>query len=153
MKKFKFSLETVHKVREIRREKESVILSGLREDAEKAADRVAHIEAMRHAAIENHTRRLGSGESLNVTEMELSSNHFASLNRLQRDAETVLELKRQECQRQVELVTKAMVKVKVTDNLRETQHERYKQEFARQEQNGVDELVSATFARQLLQSK
>lgn len=153
MKKFTFKLETVHKVREIRREKESVILSGLHAEAEKAAERVANIESMRHEAIENYTRRLTSGQQLNATEMELSSNHFASLNRLQKDAEAVLAQKRQACLRQIGLVTEAMREVKVTDNLRETQRERYKQEFDRQEQNGVDELVSATFARRILQTK
>ncbi|CAN5362998.1 hypothetical protein BH10ACI2_BH10ACI2_06510 [soil metagenome] len=153
MKKFKFTLDTVHKVREIRMEKESVILSDLQAEAEKAAQSLANLETMRQEAIENYTRRIRSGEQMNSMEMELNSNHFASLDRLQKEAEAALALKRTACARQIQLVTEAMREVKVTDNLRETQMERHQLESDRQEQTIVDELVSATFARRMSQAK
>lgn len=153
MKKFEFTLKTVHKVREIRQEKESTILANLQADAEKAARRVAQIEAMRHEAIESYSRRLTSGDQLNATELELSSNHFASLDRLQRDAEVELRVKQHACLRQIELVGEAMRDVKITDKLRESQEERHQQEYLRQEQNSVDDMVSAKFARRLSRVK
>lgn len=153
MKKFKFTLNTVHKVREIRQEKESLVLADLQAEADKAAARVAQIESLRHEAIENYSRRLASGEQVNAIELEMSSNHFASLDRLQKDAETDLALKRHACQRQIELVGEAMRDVKITDKLRETQKERHQLEYMRQEQNSVDDMVSATFARRLSQVK
>lgn len=153
MRKFKFTLDTVHKVREIRQEKESIILAELQADADKAAKRVAHIESLRQEAIENYTRRLTSGEQLNATELELNSNHFASLDRLQKDAEAELELKKQACLRQIEAVSEAMRDVKITDKLRETQQERHQLEYVRQEQSSVDDMVSATFARRMSQAK
>jgi flagellar export protein FliJ len=150
MKKFKFSLETVHNVREMRQEKEKLRLSELQAEAAKAADQIRQIENLRFESLENYARRLNSGEQVSAIEMELNSNHFASLNRLQIEAETKLEQKKQQCRRQGETVAAAMREVKITDRLRETQKARHQLEFSRQEQNNLDELISANFARKLL---
>lgn len=149
MKKFKFSLESVHRVREIRQERESVILGELRAEADRAAQRVEHIEAMRREAIENYTRRLTAGERIDALDMELSSKHFASLDRLQRDAEAMLAQRNRECDIQIAAVTEAMRGVKITENLRDTQLARHRAEFERQEQNSVDEMVTTSFARRI----
>lgn len=153
MKKFKFTLDSVHKVREIKQDRESVILSELRAQADRAAERIAHIEAMRREAIENYTRRIAAGERLDALEMELSSKHFASLDLLQKDAEAVLAQRQKACEIQIGTLTEAMRDVKITANLRETQRERHNSEFERREQNGVDELVSNNFARRILEAK
>ncbi|MEQ1644604.1 MAG: hypothetical protein ABL959_14240, partial [Pyrinomonadaceae bacterium] len=121
MKKFKFSLDTVHKVREIRQEKESITLAELQMEAEKAAVRVAEIESLRHEAMENYLRRLTSGDQLSASELELNSNHFASLDRLQKEAEAELKVRKQACLQQIGLVSEAMRDVKITDKLREAQ--------------------------------
>ncbi|MEQ1604131.1 MAG: flagellar export protein FliJ [Pyrinomonadaceae bacterium] len=153
MKKFKFTLDSVHKVREIKQDRESVILSELQAEADRAAERVAHIEAMRHDAIENYTRRIAAGERLDALEMELSSKHFASLDQIQKAAEANLAQRQVACEIQIAAVTDAMRNVKITENLRETQRERHNAEFERREQNGVDELVSNKFARRILEAK
>lgn len=153
MKKFEFKLETVHKVREIFQEKEAAILGKLQAEAEKVAQEVTRIEMMRQQAYQNYTERLTSGESLNINELELNSNHFTSLDRLQKEAETELQQKRRLCLEQIESVTGAMRKVKVTDRLRETQKDRHRLEFSRHEQNGIDELVAGTYARRLIDAK
>lgn len=153
MKKFKFTLQTVHNVREMRKERETVVLSELQAEASEAASRVSHLEKMRSDAIDNYTRRLTSGEQLNAMEMELNSNHFASLNRLQQEAEKVAAVKREACDRQIETVTAAVREVKITDRLRESQKTVHKNEYAREEQNGIDEMVISTFARKLAQTK
>ena len=153
MKKFEFSLQTVHNVREMRQDKEKIVLSERQAEVNKAAASVAHFEKLRFESIENYSQRLNSGEQLSAREMELNLNHFASLNRLQQEAEKVLEQKKQACLQQGETVADAMREVKITDRLRETQKARHQIEFARQEQNNIDELVSANFARQILQTK
>ena len=153
MRKFKFTLDSVHKVREIKQDRESVILSELRAEADRAAERVAHIEAMRHSAIENYTRRITAGERLDALEMELSSKHFASLDMLQKDAEAKLAQRQRACEVQIGAVTEAMRSVKITENLRETQKARHRQDYERQEQKTVDELVSNNFARRILGTK
>lgn len=147
MKKFKFSLESVHKVREIRQERESVILGELRAAAQRAAEKIEHVEKMRHEAIEKYTRRLTNGERVDAMEMELSSKHFASLDRLQKDAEAELAQRNRDCEIQIAAVTDAMRNVKITENLRETQFVRHRAEFDREQQIGIDEIVTTTFAR------
>lgn len=153
MKKFKFTLQTVHKVRELNSERENLALSELQSDAEKAASRVEHIESMRNEAVEKYLDRIGSGGQLNPLEMELNANHFASLNALQKDAQKTVEEKRQACLRQMEVVKAARIEMKVTDKLRSDQRQRHQAEADRREQNSVDELVSTKFARHIQQSK
>ena len=153
MKKFKFTLQTVHNVREMRQEKEKIVLSERQAEVNLAAASVAQIEKLRLEGIEDYARRLNSGEQLNAMEMELNSNHFASLNLHRQEAEKVLAQKTQACRQQGETVARAMREVKITDRLRETQKARHQTEFARQEQNNADELVSATYARRRLWTK
>lgn len=147
MKRFKFSLESVHKVREIRQERESAILGELKAEAMRAAERVAHIEAMRREAIDRYTRQVTNGARVDALEMELSSKHFASLDRLQKDAEAELARRNRDCEIQIAAVTEALRNVKITENLRETQVRRHRAEFDRQQQNDVDEIVTTSFAR------
>lgn len=153
MKKFKFTLQTVHNLREMREEKEKLVLGELQAEVNKANDHVAQLRRMRLDAIENYARRLKGGEQISPMEMELNSNHFASLNYLLQEGERKLEIKKQACQRQGKTVAAAMREVKITDRLRETQKERHHKEMERQEQNNLDEIVSANFARQMLQTK
>jgi len=153
MKKFKFTLQTVHNVRQMLQDKESLVLSQLQAEADQAAARVTHIEQMRLLAIDDYVLRLNNGEQMSPVEMELNSNHFASLNRLQQEAERTLAQKNQACRRQGEKVAAAMREVKVTDRLRENQLARHESEFIRKEQSSVDEMVSSRFARQLSQPK
>jgi flagellar export protein FliJ len=153
MKKFKFTLQAVHNVREIKQEKELLILSELQAEAAKAADRIKEIEQLRSKAIENYARRLESGRAIDPYELELNSNHISALDRLQREAQKTLEMKKQACFRQSKTVEAAVREVKITKRLRETQQARYQLEAGRQEQNNLDELVSANYARQMSQSK
>ncbi len=153
MKKFKFTLQTIHNVREMRQEKEKLVLSERQAEVSQAAAHVARLEKLRLEAIENYAKRLTSGEQLGAMEMELNSNHFTSLNRLQQEAEKILKQKQLACRQQGETVARAMREVKITDRLRETQKARHQTEYARQEQNNMDELVSANYARQMLQVK
>lgn len=147
MKKFKFSLDSVHKVREIAQDRESAVLAELRAEEIQVAERIEHIEAMRREALDKYTRRIASGERVDALELELSSSHFASLDRIQREAEETLLQKKLECDRQVSIVTEAMRKVKVTENLRETQLARHKADGDRQDQIAIDEIVNAVYAR------
>ncbi len=153
MKKFKFTLNSVHKVREITKERESVLLGELRSEADRAALRISHIESMRQEAIKKYTSRIANGERLDAMEMELSSKHFASLDRLQREAEKALVQKQHACDLQVVAVAEAMREVKITENIRETQRVRHQTEFEKQEQNNVDEMVTTGFARRLMGEK
>jgi flagellar export protein FliJ len=153
MKKFKFTLQTVHKVREMREEREKFVLNALRTEAMKAEAEVANLESKRSEAMENYDRKMRLGGQLNAMEMELNFKHFEALNRLQKEAEFVAEQRNLECRLQGEKVAYAMKEVKVTERLRDTQAERHQSEYERQEQNTTDELVSTGFARRLIQNR
>jgi flagellar export protein FliJ len=151
MKKFKFTLQTVHNVREMREEKEHLVLTQMQNEVENAAERIRQIEQMRQEAIEKYTSRLQSGQMINAYELEMNSNHIATLDKVRREAEEVLEQKKQACRKQGETVAVATRAVKITNRLRETQELRHKSESERQEQTAIDELVSANFARRMTQ--
>ena len=153
MKKFKFTLQTVHNVRELKQEKEQAILSDLQAEAARAADRVHEIEQLRSKAIETYAKRLEAGATINAYELELNSNHISALDRLQREAQQNLEQKKQACVLQSKSVAAAVREVKVTKRLRENQQLRHQLEVARHEQNALDELVSANFACRMSQAK
>ena len=153
MRKFKFTLQSVHNVREMRQEREGLILAQLQAEADTAAATVANIGQMRLQAIDDYALRLGGGEQMTSMEMELNSNHFASLNRLQQEAERTLAEKNHACRGQSEKVALAMREVKITDQLRDNQRSRHESEYQRQEQNSVDEMISTRFARQLSHTK
>lgn len=133
----------------MRQDQEKLIFGELQAEVNQAAAYLENIEKPRTAAMERYSRRLRSGEQFDALEMQLHSNHFESLIRLRQDAEKELEGKKQACLRQGETVAHAIREVKVTNRLRETQRARYELESAREEQNNIDELVSATFARQI----
>lgn len=153
MKKFKFNLQTVHKVRELKSEQENLVLSELQNEVVQAELRVAHIESMRAEAVERYMERLTSGDHLNPREMELSSNHFASLNSLQKEAQRSVDEKRQACLSQLDVVKARRIEVKVTDKLHDEERKRHQRAVDRDEQKNTDELVTANFARNLQKSK
>lgn len=153
MKKFKFTLQAVHNVREMKQERELLVLSELQAEAEKAAARVGEIEELRGKAIEDYARRLENGAAIDPYELELSSNHITSLDRLQQEAQKNLEKRKQACLRQTKTVEVAAREVKITNRLRENQHAKHQADIARREQNALDELISANYARRMAQSK
>lgn len=153
MKKFKFTLQTVHKVRELKSEQENLTLSELQGEAREAERRVEHIEGLRNEAVGQYLMRISSGERLNPLEMELNANHFASLNNLQREAQVAVDQKHEAVRQQLESVKAARIDVKITDKLRDDQKRRYELEANRREQRNLDELVTAKFARRVQGSK
>lgn len=153
MKKFQFSLQTVHNVRKMRQEKEEIVLSEMQADVERALADLTKIEQMRQAAIENYGLKLKKGEPMNPFEMELHTDHLRALDRLIREVQAKIEEKKQACARQSKVVADAGREVKITERLRENQQARFWLEQQRREQNALDELVSANFARRILSDK
>lgn len=149
MKKFKFTLQTVHNVREMRQEREELTLAEMLTEVNRASERIKQIEKMRFDAIEKYTERLRAGEFLNATEMELNSKYFNSLDDLQREAEKSLAEKNLACTAQRAKLASAAREVKITDRLREQQFLRHKLESEKHQQTALDEIVSAGYARKM----
>ena len=149
MKKFKFTLQTVHNVREMKQENEQLVLTQLQNEAAKAADQIEKIEVAYLRAIENYSNKVNCGRVMNIGEMELDALHISALERQKRRAYEVLEEKKQACRVQSTKLAAATREVKITDRLRENQALRHRLESDKHEQNAMDELVSANFARKL----
>lgn len=149
MKKFKFTLQTVHNVREMKQEKEEQTLAEMIGEMTRVSERIGQLEKMRQEAIARYTQRLQAGEILNATELELNAKYFNSLDDLQREAEKELAAKNHACTMQRAKLAAAAREVKITDRLREQQFLRHQQEVEKQQQTALDEIVSAGFARKL----
>ena len=149
MKKFKFTLQTVHNVREMRQEKEQMILMQLQTDVQKAAERVREIQQMRLSAVENYVAKLNKFGALDVMELELSSKHLSSLDQTESEAQKFYEQTKQIAAAQSQRLAAATREVKITEKLRETQHQRHAVEASKTEQITLDEIVCANFARQM----
>ncbi|MEK7724446.1 MAG: flagellar export protein FliJ [Acidobacteriota bacterium] len=149
MKKFKFTLQTVHNVREMKQEREEMTLAEIIMEVNRATERIAQIEKMRLEAVEKYTQRLRAGEVLNATEMELNAKYFNSLDGLQREAEKLLSEKNLACTAQRVKLAGAAREVKITDRLREHQYLRHQLEADKQQQINLDEIVSAGYARKM----
>ncbi len=149
MKKFKFTLETVHNVREMKQENEQLVLTQLQAEVTKAAEQIEKLEEAYLRAIESYGRKLESGRAMNIGEMELEALHLSALERQKRRAYEILEEKKQACRIQSVKLAAAAREVKITERLRENQALRYRQESDKHEQTALDEMVSANFARNL----
>lgn len=151
MKKFKFTLQTVHGVRESRQEKEQLILSQLQAETSLALEEIFEIENKRRVALDTYSRRLECGEQIDPLEMELSAKYLVSLDAIEREKRQILAQKKQACARQSAVVAAAAQAVQATAKIRETQRSRHNLELARSEQIALDEMVSVKFARALYQ--
>lgn len=149
MKKFKFTLEAVHTVRELKKEQELSVLSQLQTDAARAAEQIELLEQAYQRALESYSRKLHGGAALHIGEMELEALHIAALEGRKRRAAEVYEEKKRACAAQRLRLAAATREVKVTNRLRETQAQRHRHEADRHEQIALDELVSANYARQM----
>ncbi len=150
MKKFKFSLQTIHNVREMRQEKEELVLSQLQAEANKCVERIKQIEQLQQRAIEDYGNILRCGEAMDISEIQMQSNHISTLDRLRRQELENLEQKKHLCRNQQTTLAAAAREVKVTQKLRETQQQRHRIELDRHEQNALDEMVSANYARKMI---
>jgi flagellar export protein FliJ len=153
MKKFKFTLQSVHNVREMREEKELMVLSQLNLEAEQAAERLTAVEGALVTAVEQYNNRIKPGEAINAMEMELNSHHISALRRQKTVArEEVLE--RQDARaRQITQVTQAARDVKVTGRLRDNQVKDHRLAASRHEQNALDEMATISFSHRSGESR
>jgi flagellar export protein FliJ len=146
MKKFTFSLQSVHNVREMLEEKELMTLSQLNLEAEQASARLNAVEGAISEAVENYNRRTKVGEPINIGEIELNSQHISALAKQKAAAREELLAKQVARAGQVSLVTQAARDVKVTGKLREHQANDHRLTASRHEQTALDEMATIRYA-------
>lgn len=147
MKKFKFTLQSVHNVREMREEKELMTLSRLNLEAEQASRQLTAVEGAIIEAVENYNRKTRTGEPINVSEIELNSQHISALAKQKAAAREELIERQDACARQISLVTQAARDVKTTGKLRDNQLKDHRLATLRHEQTALDEMATIRFAR------
>lgn len=152
MKKFKFSLQTVHNLRESKRDKEEQELIGLRKHVEEATARIERIECERAELADNYGAKLQSG-AIDPIEAAMTSNYMTVLAHRERNARTNLKQAEHAVDRQRIKLVEAERDVEATSRLRERQLQRHEQEAARKEQNLLDELATVATARRLVYEK
>lgn len=148
MKKFKFTLASVHSVREMTREKAERELAAAQSKLQEASARVEESERLREEATCEYASKLFSGD-IDPFEAALYSDHLVALGRREAEAQALLgEAKRaREYARQVLL--DASRGEEATARLRERQRERHAAEAAKEEQLLLDEMATMSLARRV----
>jgi flagellar FliJ protein len=148
MKRFEFSLQTVHDFRHRKREEAE------REFAE-ATSKVAQAEALleeiqckRAEALEAYALQLQSSQ-LDPNESLLRLEYLSALERQAITAQAQLRLLEEACEVRRQALVEANRAAEATEKLREQQRARHEAETAREEQNSLDEMATAATARRL----
>jgi flagellar export protein FliJ len=152
MKKFKFTLQSVHNVREVREEHELMTLSRLNLEAEEASAHLTFVEGALVSAVEKYND-IKPGQALNAAQMELNSQHISALEKQKAAARDELLQRKDACVRQMSQVTQAARDVKVTGKLRDNQVKVHREEASRHEQIALDEMATLGFARKRGESR
>jgi flagellar export protein FliJ len=152
MKKFKFSLQSVHELREAKREQEQIKLGELQNQLADARKRLDETQQMRRRANENYAAHITGGNRIDAFELELTVKYLKALENYERQLVADMEKLKWRCRQQSETVTFAAREVEATSKLRERQMTRHKLETNRAEQTTLDELAAITFARRLTQT-
>lgn len=148
MKKFRFSLQTVHDLREAQRAEAERSLALASVAVREAAEQLEETDAVHAQATEDFASKLQTGE-IDPFDAELSVNYLAVLVQRKLEAHTRLQELEQARERQRETTIEAARSAETTARLRERQHERYQLNAARAEQQFLDEIATLTQARLL----
>jgi flagellar export protein FliJ len=140
MKKFKFSLQTVHSVRELKRDSAERELAEANVELSKARGHLDEVLGLRQKAVDRYCE-LHQSRQIEATSVVMHTNYIGSLMELERLARRkIAENERHVANKRKSLV-EASRQSEATANLRERQLERHTFEAARQEQNLLDEMA------------
>ncbi len=152
MKKFKFTLQAVHDLRESRRERAERELAEANSELYRANAQLEEVVRARQKALDRYMMLYQSRE-LDVSMIGAHTDFLGSLFLREREARTFIaeaELRLEEKRRGV---TEAMRETETTAKLREHQRDLHRQESNRNEQTMLDEMaVMAAARRQLIES-
>jgi flagellar export protein FliJ len=147
MKKFRFTLQTVHDLREARRDEAERALFRAASAARAASEQLEETKQTHLRATETYAAKLQEGE-IDPFDALLSINYLASLNRRERETHAQLEELEKAREAQRALTAAAAREAEATSRLRQRQRERHHLELARYEQEMLDEMATLAQARQ-----
>ena len=144
MKRFQFSLETVHNLRELRRDEAERQLAQAAAVVLAAATVIEEMEHHRDAA---EAKLASATGAVNAAELAWQSNYLALLSQREIEARTQLEALERERESKRENVVATTREAKVTGQLHARQYARHTADAARAEQNLLDEMAIAATLR------
>ena len=150
MKRFKFSLQAVHDLRETAREEAERHLARAGAEVSHAAAELDRVLRLRETETANHLARLQRG-ALDAHEIALHMGYLDALAQREREARAHLlaaERARDERRQAAVAATQA---AEATAKLRERESRRHQLEAARTEQNMLDEMATLSLARRLME--
>lgn len=148
MKKFAFSLQTVHQLRDQRREQEELKFASLNQSLNEVNSELVQIEENRRQATKFYADKMQKNE-LDAFEIGLAMDYLRALSVRESDARARVAQAQTKCQEQSQVLNLAMQAVKATEKLRSQARQKFELEVSRQEQSELDELTVLKFARQL----
>lgn len=148
MKRFRFQLQTVHDLRETRRDEAERSLAEAAQQVFAAAAQLDDANRSLTEAAENYAAMLGDG-ALDAHEASLRASYLITLTRRREDARTRLAAVEREREVRRQVVVEASRAAEATAKLRERQSARHALETARDEQNNLDEMATSATARRL----
>lgn len=149
MKKFRFTLQTVHDLRAARRDEAERALATASRVVAEAEEQLAETSSAHARAMEDFAAKLQAGE-IDPLDAELSVDYLASLVERKLEAHARLKELEEKREQQREETVEAARSAETTARLRERQHERHQLQMARAEQQILDEMATLTQARLLI---
>jgi len=146
MKKFRFSLQTVHNVRELKRDnaERDLVAAGVELDEAKA--HLEEVLSLRQKAV-NQYCDLHQSSQIEATTVVMHTNYIGSLMELERLARHSIARNERHVASKREVLIEASRDSETTANLRDRQFERHVLETARKEQLLLDEMAVLAVAR------
>jgi flagellar export protein FliJ len=148
MKRFHFSLQTVHNVREIRRDAAERALAAVAAELQGAQGQLERVLRQRQLAMDKYLLILQSQETDAVT-FASHTDYIGSLMLRERQARIMILQVEERITVKRKVLTEASRQTETTANLRERQRERHHLEIAQHEQKMLDEMAIVAATRRL----
>jgi len=152
MKRVPFPLQTVHNLREMRREEAERQLAQAASAVDEAAAQLEEAIRFHAATAEEYAENYGAG-ALDPQEAAMRSNYLTALARRIQAARAHLAQRQNEYEAQRRLTITAARNAEVTAKLREHHDARHEAEAARVEQTQLDEMATVAQARRMGENK
>lgn len=148
MKRFHFSLQAVHNVREIRRDAAQVALAAVAVELQGAKTILETVLRQRQSAMDKYLALQQSTE-IEAATFASHTDYIGSLLLLERQAHATILQVEEKITIKRQFLTEASRQTETTANLRERQRARHRLEIAQHEQKVLDEMAVVSVTRRL----
>lgn len=148
MKRFNFTLQTVHYVREVKRDAAERALAAVAMELQAAQEQLESVLRQRHTAMEKYVL-VHQSQEIEAAIFASHTDYIGSLVLRERQARVVILQVEEKITVKRKILTEASRQTETTANLRERQRERHHLEIAQHEQKILDEMAVVATTRRL----